>query len=118
MAKAAKVMEFRESREALESICKATDRKLSEENNIHVGNDAVVATIAYEFLYQSFMWLNANKKADEEVVINFGQLMELGVTNREGGDEEEKDGNFVPFLNAGHIAKTIIKSDLETEDED
>ena len=116
----AKLVEFNgtsQEKKAIEEIAKIAQKVLKDERKINVSMYEAVPTIAYEVMYAIIQYLEKNKKADEDISVNFMNLFELGVTYR-GSDDGEKEGNFTPYVQPGVIMKTVIKSDEMTEDED
>lgn len=103
--------------ERLNDISKITQKVLKDERHINITMAEAIPTIVYEFLHVTAEWLEKNKSTDEDVIVNLMNLMDIGVTYRESEDGE-KTGNFTPFIQAGTIFKTIIKSDEMTEDEE
>lgn len=109
-------LEFKNSRKEIESISEAAEAQLKSDHGILIGDPAVAATVAYVFIENVFKYLNAKKSVGEDIEINFGEILSMGVVSREADEDEEKDGNFVPFAHPGQIAKAIIKSDDDTEE--
>lgn len=101
----------------LTEISKLAQKTLKDERNINITMAEAIPTIVYEFLYSVGLYLEKNKSTDEDVVVNLMNLLDMGVTYRET-DEGEKTGNFTPYVQAGTILKTVIKSDEMTEEED
>lgn len=118
MSKAvAKLIEIGESKKELEEISKITQEVLKRERNILITESQAIPTIVYEFLCSAARFLEKNKSTDKDIVINLLDILDMGVTFRQSGDGE-KDGNFTPYLQAGQVLKTVIKSDEMTEDEE
>lgn len=118
MAKAvAKLIEINESKKEVEQISTITQEVLKKERNIFVSEAQAIPTIAYEFLCSAARFLEQNKSKDKDIVVNLLDILDMGVTYRSSGDGE-KDGNFTPFLQAGQVLKTVIKSDELTEEEE
>lgn len=116
----AKLVEFNgtsQERKAIDEISKIAQKVLKDERKINITMHEAIPTIAYELLYAAMQYLEKNKSTDEDLSVNFFNLLEMGVTYRESEDSE-KDGNFTPYLQPGVIMKTVIKSDEVTEDED
>lgn len=113
----AKLIEINESKKELEAISTITQDVLKKERNIFVSEAQAIPTIAYEFLCSAARYLEQNKSKDKDIVINLLDIIDMGVTYRGSGDSE-KDGNFTPFLQAGQVLKTVIKSDELTEDDE
>lgn len=113
----AKLIEIGESRKELEQISEITQEVLKKERNIIVSKAQAIPTIAYEFLCSAARYLEQNKSKDKDIVINLLDILDMGVTYRQSGDGE-KDGNFTPYLQAGQVLKTVIKSDEMSEDDE
>lgn len=116
----AKLVEFNgtsQEKKAIEEIAKIAQKVLRDERKINITMHEAIPTIAYEVLYATIQFLEKNKKADEDISVNFMNLFELGVTYR-GSEDGEKEGNFTPYLQPGVVMKTVIKSDEMTEDEE
>ena len=117
--KSAKLVDFNgspEDNKALSEIAKMAQKMLKEEYNILVTMPEAINTIAYAAMLSTAMYLDKHKQVNETTAINFLNFMTIGTTYRESEDGE-KEGNFTPFLQAGTIFKTLIKSDDTTEDE-
>ena len=82
-----------------------------------ISNSSAIATIAYEFLNACISHLSANAEPNKDVSLDLFGLMRLGITYRDNPDEEI-EGNFTPYAEAGPIFKKAIKSNEATEDED
>ena len=101
----------------LTEISKLAQRTLKDECNINITMAEAIPTIVYEFMYAAGLYLEKNKSTEEDVIVNLMNIIDIGVTYR-GSEEGEKTGNFTPFVQAGTILKTVIKSDEMTEEED
>ena len=102
----------------ISNIAETTAKTLAAEHNIVISLPDAIPTIVYEFLYRAAQYLDKNKDKDEDKIINIMNLIEMGVTYRESPEDGEKYGNFAPYVQAGTILKTIIKSDELTETEE
>ena len=111
----AKLIEFKEHGKELHEISEMAKKALDHNRNIVISQSAAIPTIVHEFMYSMFEYLSKQKSTDKDVMINFMNLFDFGITYRES-DDAEKDGNFTPFMTPGQICKTIIKSDELTEE--
>ena len=113
-----RLLVLREDAEDFEKISTIAQEILRKERGITATPPALLTTITFEYIRSIFAYLSKEiTPDDDEVVLNFGGMLEFGISNRVSKDGE-KSGNFVPFVNCGQLCKTAIKNDEKTEDED
>jgi len=113
----AKLIEINQDVKELEKISTIAQEVLKSERNILISDARAIPTIVYEFLNSAARYLEKVKSKDKNIQINIFDIFDMGVTYRES-DDGEKDGNFTPYLQAGQVLKTTIKSDELTEDDE
>ena len=111
-----KLVEIGDNVEEIREISKNTKIILEENNNISIP-DVAIPTVAYWTMRCAIDYLNKHKEAGKKVSVNFLNLMELGITYREG--DAEKDANFTPYVSPGKefFAMTANDSAQESEEE-
>jgi hypothetical protein len=106
-----------EDEETMRRAAIVAQKKLIDDNNIEIPNDAAIPTIAAVYMESLFTVLADNINAESEKKVNFAGLMNVGYTHRDSEDGE-KEGNYTPLLEAGIKIKRMIKSDANTESDD
>lgn len=109
------LIEVRENESEIAAISEAAAKILQSEHNIKFSNPVGLPTVVYTFLKATMQHLAQNKTEGEDSEINLFQLLDIGISYREGEDGE-KDGNFTPYAVPGQEFKLIVKDDENTED--
>lgn len=111
-----KLEEIHENQKELKKIAEQAQKALIAENNIEVTVPEAILTIAKKCFIAAINMANEMKSEDEDVIINFMELFDIGISYRKN-DEAEKEGNFTPFLVPGREMKLLAKDDAITEED-
>lgn len=114
--KEVKMVSVNENAKEIAEICETVQDILNKENGVKITCKEAVATVAYQFLLTAIKKLGEMKEKDAEVSLNLFELIEIGIAHQTMEDDEN-DGNFVPFLMPG-VAFKIESKDDDSYDED
>ncbi len=98
----------------MQVIMEAAQKALEAEHNIKIAPPKAIATIGYQFIKQAIIATAAASEQGAIVEKNLFNLLTIGIEHSD--IEGEKDGNFVPFVEAGQEMKLLVKSDGDTEE--
>lgn len=112
MLKQVELIPIVENKKEQLKICEKTSARLSS-RGITFTNPEVIATIVHDYLEEAIKEVNTLKEAESEVEISVFGLVTLGISH-EMCEEDENDGNFVPYTNPGVAFKALIKDDAQT----
>ena len=110
----AKFVEISENKKDIMDICENTHAVLIQDHNIKISNAEAYPTIVSVFLKQVIEKLKEMRRPEEDISINICNIIEMGIS-QESMEEDENDGNIVPYCIPGVAFKAAVKDDGEIE---
>lgn len=110
----AKFIPVTENKKEIMDICENTHAILVQNHNIKISNAEAYPTIVSVFLKEVVNKLKEMRHPNEDISINLFNIIEMGIS-QEIMEEDENDGNIVPYCIPGVVFKADVKNDADSE---